>query len=110
MNYTHFSIEERICLREYYKKGLSYRKIAEMLGENVSSISRELRRNCTFMNAAPAYYPHTAQKKSNLRRSYNRKKDIYSVSKFLRHSNVEITAKIYIHKQTDTIRDHLEIY
>ena len=70
MNYTHFSIEERICLREYYKKGLSYRKIAELLGRNVSSISRELRRNCSFMNATPAYYPHTAQKKSDLRRSY----------------------------------------
>ena len=70
MNYTHFSIEERICLREYYKKGLSYRKIAELLGRNVSSVSRELRRNSSFMNATPAYYPHTAQKKSDLRRSY----------------------------------------
>jgi len=70
MNYTHITIEERICLQEYYKKGYSYRKIAELLGRNVSTISRELRRNCTYMNAAPAYYPHTAQKKSNLRRSY----------------------------------------
>lgn len=70
MHYKHFTIEERCCLREYYKKGYSYRKIAKLLGRNVSSVSRELRRNCTYMNAAPAYYPHTAQKKSNLRRSY----------------------------------------
>lgn len=70
MSYKHFTIEERICLREYYTKGYSYRKIAQLLGRNVSSISRELRRNCTYMNAKPAYYPHTAQKKSNLRRSY----------------------------------------
>lgn len=70
MNYHHFSIEERCCLREYYKKGYSYRKIAELLGRNVSSVSRELRRNCTHMYDTPRYYPHTAQKKSDLRNSY----------------------------------------
>ena len=70
MNYHHLTIEERCCLREYYKKGYSYRKIAELLGRNVSTISRELRRNCSYMNVKPAYYPHTAQKKCNLRRSY----------------------------------------
>lgn len=70
MGYTHYSIEERVCLREYYKKGYSYRKIAELLGRNVSSVSRELRRNCTHMYEVPAYYPHTAQKKSDLRNSY----------------------------------------
>lgn len=70
MSYHHFTIEERCCLREYYKKGYSYRKIAELMGRNVSSISRELRRNCTHMYDVPTYYPHTAQKKSDLRRSY----------------------------------------
>ena len=70
MGYVHFSIEERCCLREYYKKGMSYRKIAEMLGRNVSSVSRELRRNCTHFYDVPTYYPHTAQSKCNLRRSY----------------------------------------
>ena len=48
MNYHHFTIEERCCLREYYVKGKSYREIARLLGRNVSSVSRELRRNCTF--------------------------------------------------------------
>ena len=70
MSYKHFSIEERCCLREYYKKGYSYRKIAKLLGRNVSSVSRELRRNCTHMYDVPTYYPHTAEKKSKLRRSY----------------------------------------
>ena len=70
MNYTHLTIEERCCLREYYKKGYSYRKIAELIGRNVSTVSRELMRNKSFMNAKPAYYPHTAQKKYLLRRSY----------------------------------------
>ena len=70
MSYHHFTIEERCCLREYYNKGYSYRKIAKLLGRNVSSISREIMRNKSFMNATPAYYPHTAQKKYLLRRSY----------------------------------------
>ena len=70
MNYHHLTLEERCCLREYYKKGYSYRKIAELIGRNVSTVSRELRRNCTHMYEIPTYYPQTAQKKSNLRRSY----------------------------------------
>lgn len=70
MNYKHFTIEERCCLREYYIKGKSYREIARLLGRNVSSISRELRRNCTFYRDIPRYYPYTAQRKSNLRNSY----------------------------------------
>ena len=44
MNYTHLSIEERCCLRKYYNEGISLRKIAELLGRNVSTISRELLR------------------------------------------------------------------
>ncbi|MBQ4099426.1 MAG: helix-turn-helix domain-containing protein [Clostridia bacterium] len=70
MNYKHFTIEERCCLGEYYVKGKSYRKIAKLLGRNVSSVSRKLRRNCTFYRDVPRYYPYTAQKKSNLRNSY----------------------------------------
>ena len=70
MSYKHFTIEERCCLREFYNKGYSYRKIAELLGRNVSSISREIMRNKSFMNVKPSYYPHTAQKKYLLRRSY----------------------------------------
>ena len=66
----HRTIEERSCLREYYKKGYSYREIAKMMGRSASTVSRELRRNCTYMNVAPSYYPHTAQKKYMLRRSY----------------------------------------
>lgn len=70
MNYTHFTIEERCCLREYYVKGKSYREIAKLLGRNVSSVSRELKRNCTHYYDTPHYYPYTAQRKSNLRNSY----------------------------------------
>ena len=70
MNYHHLTIEERCCIRKYYLEGLSYRKIAQLVGRNVSTVSRELRRNCTHMYDIPTYYPHTAQKKYLLRRSY----------------------------------------
>ena len=58
MNYTHFTIEERCCLREYYTKGKSYREIAKLLGRNVSSVLRELKRNCTHYYDVPKYYPY----------------------------------------------------
>ena len=70
MSYTHFTIEERCCLREYYLKGYSYRKIAELIGRNVSTVSREIKRNRTHMYDIPTYYPYTAQKKYLLRRTY----------------------------------------
>ena len=68
MHWHHFRMEERRCLRNAKEK--IYREIARLLGRNVSSVSRELRRNCTFFRDIPRYYPHTAQKKSNLRNSY----------------------------------------
>ena len=60
--YHHFTIEERACLRKYYVEGKSYREIARLLGRNVSSISRELRRNYSHTYDIPTYYPHTAHK------------------------------------------------
>ena len=70
MNYKHLTIEERSCIRKYYVDGLSYREIARLIGRNVSTVSREIRRNRTHMYDIPTYYPHTAQKKYLLRRSY----------------------------------------
>lgn len=49
MNYHHLTTEERVCLRGYYAKGYSDRKIAELMGRNVNTVSRELNRNFTHM-------------------------------------------------------------
>ena len=68
--YHHFTIEERSCLRKYHVEGKSYREIAKLLGRNVSSVSRELRRNYSHMYDIPTYYPHTAHKKYLFRRSF----------------------------------------
>ena len=70
MNYKHLSIEARSCIRKYYVEGLSCRKIAQLIGRSPSTVSREIRRNCTHMYDIPTNYPHTAQKKYLLRRSY----------------------------------------
>ena len=70
MNYHHLTIEERSCIRKYYVDGLSCREIARLVGRSPSTISREIQRNCTHMYDVPTYYPHTAQKKYLLRRSY----------------------------------------
>ena len=70
MNCKHLSIEARSCIRKYYVEGLSYRKIAQLIGRSPSTVSREIRRNCTHMYDIPTNYPHTAQKKYLLRRSY----------------------------------------
>lgn len=63
MNYYHLSIEERSCIQKYYIDGLSYWEIVRLIGRNASTMSQEIRRNCTHMHDIPTYYPHTAQKK-----------------------------------------------
>ena len=70
MNYHHLTIEERACLRKYYNEGLSFRKIAKLLGRSPSTISREIGRNYTHRYEYNTYYPHTAQKKYLFRRSF----------------------------------------
>ncbi len=40
---------------------------------------------------------------------YERTRDIYGVSKYLGHANVQITAKLYIHESTDALRANLGI-
>ena len=61
MNYHHLTIEERSCIRKYYVDGLSYREIARLIGRNVSTVSREIRRNCTHMYDIPTYYEEKLQ-------------------------------------------------
>lgn len=44
-SYTHFTLEERKFLQQLLSEGYSFRKIADILGRNVSSVSREVKRN-----------------------------------------------------------------
>lgn len=45
MSYTHFTLSEREYLQKLLSEGYSLRKIADFLGRNVSSVSREVNRN-----------------------------------------------------------------
>jgi IS30 family transposase len=51
-------------------EGLSFRKIAKLLGRSPSSISREIARNYTSRYEYNTYYPHTAHKKYLFRRRF----------------------------------------
>ncbi len=70
MNYTHLTIEERCCLREYYIQGKSFREIGKLLGRSASTISREIRRNYHRMYVKFTYYPSNAQNKYERRRRF----------------------------------------
>ena len=47
MNYKHITTNERCCIANFLSLGLSLRKIAKHLNRNVSTISREVKRNST---------------------------------------------------------------
>ena len=47
MNYKHISINERCCMANFLSLGWNLRKIAKHLNQNVSTISREVKRNFT---------------------------------------------------------------
>ena len=66
-NYKHLSEEERDRLAMFRAKGISLREIARLIGRNVSTVSRELKRNAAPVNSG-AYFPHEAQERSDLRK------------------------------------------
>lgn len=74
MSYTHYTPEERINLQELLAKRYSFRKIAEILGRSPSSVSREVRRNCSkkpksgFSDNEYCYHAWRAQTLSIMRR------------------------------------------
>src|SRR5574344_1796991 len=72
MNYIHLTIEERACISKFYEMNISLREMARILNRNVSTISRELKRNSykkSVHYSVIAYSPITAQKKYNNRRA-----------------------------------------
>lgn len=71
MNYNHLTINERACIYQFKKMGLSIRQIAEAINRSPSTISRELKRNSykTSINySVTRYSPINAQNKYESRR------------------------------------------
>lgn len=72
MNYIHLTIEERACISKFKEMGLSLREMAKLLNRNVSTISRELKRNSYktgINNSVARYVPTYANRKYKERRT-----------------------------------------
>ena len=65
MNYKQLTEEERYQIYGYMKAGFNQKEIAEELGRNGSTISRELKRN----RGLKGYQPKQAQQLSHQRRA-----------------------------------------
>lgn len=71
MNYIHLTIEERACISKFKEMNMSLREMARILNRNVSTISREIKRNSykTSINySVTRYSPIVANKKYKERR------------------------------------------
>ena len=71
MNYIHLTIEERACICKFKEMNMSLREIARILNRNVSTISRELKRNSYRKSknyCVISYSPIVADKKYKDRR------------------------------------------
>lgn len=72
MNYIHLTIEERACISKFKEIGLSLREMAKLLNRNVSTISREIKRNSyktEINNSVKRYVPTYANRKYKERRT-----------------------------------------
>ena len=78
-SYTHFTLNERKFLQQLLSEGYSFRKIADFLDRNVSSISREVNRNRSKYppkkksNNKYRYHAWRAQTLATIRRRENKK-------------------------------------
>ena len=74
MDYNHLSKEERDRLSLFKASGMSLRGIANQLGRNVSTVSRELKRNAAPVNDG-YYLPHRAQERADLRKALSHERE-----------------------------------
>ncbi len=89
MNYNHLTINERACVYQFKELGMSMRQIAKALNRNVSTISRELKRN--YCGYKYKYLAHIAEKKYHVRRKKcHRKTSINKEAKKYIESKIEI--------------------
>ena len=88
MNYIHLTIEERACISKFKEMGLSLREMAKLLNRNVSTISREIKRNSykTSVNySVIKYSPTVAQRKKE---DKTENKESVVVSKYEQSFNI----------------------
>jgi len=114
-SYQHFTLEERESLSQMLKEKKSLRKIAVVLNRNVSSISRELKRN---RNKNQSYHPWRATVLYICRRKTCKRKPRLSDEKaleFVKHGlnrywSPEIIAQRWRMEYPDVPLSHTTIY
>ncbi len=67
-NYKHLSQEDRDRLSLFKAQGMSLRRIAGLIGRDVGTVSRELKRNAAPVNDG-YYLPHKAQERADARKA-----------------------------------------
>ena len=84
MSYKHLTIEERACIAQYLKQGIKISRIAELLGRNKSTISRELKRNPSRdqgYNAIGAQRKYNKRRKKCIRHSWFENEELFNFVK-----------------------------
>ena len=79
MSYNHLTIDERSCIYNFLKLGMSVREISKALHRSPSTISREIKRNSIETGSRGRfikYYPIKAQEKYKFKREKCHRKSI----------------------------------
>ena len=77
MSHTHLNIDERCCIYNFVKSGMSIREIAKALQRSPSTISRELKNNSHRISNL--YFPEAAERKYKQRRKRCRRRKINDI-------------------------------
>ena len=101
MNYIHLTIEERACISKFKEMKMSLREMAKILNRNISTISRELRRNSYKMaiNYSATRYSPTIANNKYVERRINCHRPIKATNTTLEY----IKNKIKLHWSPDQI-------
>ena len=100
MSHKHLTFEDRVVIKKLYSLGYNFNKIAQEIGFNKSTISRELRRNFTiWYHPFQAHNLYLQRKKDSCKRKIDKyselKKEIIERLK-KRHSPEQIAGRIKI--------------
>ena len=101
MNYIHLTIEERACISKFKEMNMILREIAKILNRNVSTISRELKRNSykTSVNYSVTRYSPTVANNKYIERRINCHRPIKATCTSIEY----IKNKIELHWSPDQI-------
>ncbi|MDE5888925.1 MAG: IS30 family transposase [Bacilli bacterium] len=107
MNYNHLNINERACVYQFIRMGMSIREIAKALNRNPSTISREIKRNSYKTGI---HYSHTMYSPTNAQLKYeNRRINCHRKLKLNSDFSKYIEEKINLHWSPDQIINRNEV-